>query len=126
MSSSKTMSQERRDRASRVLADLQPQASEHLRMRVQCRHGHHLAVLYLTEEGLVFESRTGSHSHGSRDFIDTGRRGSRGGAQYVDMLEGGPWADDGLPAWCDCGPRTLSRSELLVHLRRGLRVVRVD
>ncbi len=125
MSSPKTLSQDRRDRAIRALAHLQPQPSEHLQLAVQCRHAHHLAVVYATDVGPVYQSRTGPHSHGSKDFIDTGRSGSRGGSEYVDLLAGEAGADDALPAWCDCGPRTLSRRELLGHVRQGVRHLRV-
>lgn len=126
MARSKTMSRDRRDRAARALADLPSQRSERQRLGVQCRRAHHLATVHMTGQGLVYESRTGPHSHGSKDFIDTGRRGSRGGEKYVDMLAGEPEADDGLPAWCDCGPHTLSRRELLRSIGRGVRVVRID
>ena len=126
MSSSKTTSQERQDRASRALAALQPQAGEHQRLSVQCRRAHHLAAVYKTGDGLVYEARTGPHSHGSKDFIDTGSRGSRGGERYVDLLVGDAGSEDALPAWCDCGPRTLSRRELLEQVRLGVRTLRVD
>jgi hypothetical protein len=85
-----------------------------------------VAAVYSTPDGLVYESRTGPHSHGSKDFIDTGRSGSRGGVEHVDLLAAGPAGDDALPAWCDCGPRTLSRAELLAHVRAGERSVRLD
>jgi hypothetical protein len=120
------MSDDRRDRAARALAELGSHRSDHQRLGVQCRHAHHLAAVYETAAGLVYESRTGPHGHGSKDFIDTGRSGSRGGQQHVDLLEAGPGVDDGLPAWCDCGPRTLSREHLLADARAGRRSVRVE
>jgi hypothetical protein len=125
MTRSKTMTEQRRERATRALADLGAHRSDHQEVGVQCRRAHHLAAIYSTEVGLVYESRTGPHSHGSKDFIDTGRSGSRGGEEYVDLLADDQ-ADDALPAWCDCGPRTLSRSELRGVVRAGVRSVRVE
>ncbi|MBD3785175.1 MAG: hypothetical protein IE926_19900 [Micrococcales bacterium] len=93
-------------------------------MTVQCRHAHHVAAVYDTDEGLVVVSRTGPHAHGSRDFLDLGRRGSRGGAEYADLLDAGP--ADGLPAWCDCGPRTLSRAELRRLVTERVATARLD
>ncbi|MBF4766188.1 hypothetical protein ISU10_00220 [Nocardioides agariphilus] len=84
-----------------------------------------MAAVYLTPEGLVYESRIGPHSHGSKDFVDTGRKGSRGGVEYVDLLQADRATDDALPAWCDCGPRTVSRAELLESVRLGVSSVRV-
>ena len=125
MSNAKTMSQARQDSAARALLALQPQASEHQRLGVQCRHGHHLAAVYETGEGLVYAARTGPHSHGSKDFIDTGRSGSPGGGKFVDLLVAQSGVDDALPAWCDCGPCTLSRHDLTHSIRRGVRALRV-
>lgn len=126
MSSSRTSSDKRRARAARALKRLGPYRADHRQVGIQCRHAHHLAAVYLTNEGPVYESRTGPHSHGSKDFIDTGRSGSRGGSVYVDLLEADPTVDDRLPAWCDCGPRTLSRTELLAFVRAGVRSVRLE
>lgn len=126
MTGPKTMSEERRELAAHALAGLGSHRSEHLQLGVQCRHAHHLAAVYLTDAGLVYQARSGPHSHGSKDFIDTGQHGSRGGKEYVDLLEAGPEADDGLPAWCGCGPRTLSRSELRGHINGGRRTVLLD
>ncbi|WP_191279654.1 hypothetical protein [Nocardioides flavus (ex Wang et al. 2016)] len=64
-------------------------------------------------------------SHGSKDRIDTGHHGSPSGAELVDLLDA-PEAEDALPAWCDCGPRTLSRTALLAHLRDGTRTVHLE
>lgn len=126
MSIPKTASDQRRSRAVRALEGLGTHRSAHQRLGIQCRHAHHLAAVYETGDGLVYESRTGPHGHGSKDFIDTGRRGSRGGDEYVDLLLAGPTVADELPAWCACGPRTLSRAEVLGHLRAGVRSVRLD
>lgn len=74
----------------------------------------------------MYVARTGPHSHGRRDFIDTGRHGSRGGGEFIDLLIVTPVEDDELPAWCDCGNRTLSRRELLRLLDTDQRTVHVD
>jgi hypothetical protein len=116
----------RRRRAAEALAGLGSHRSDHQRLSIQCRHAHHLAMVYETDAGLVYQSRTGPHGHGSKDFIDTGSHGRRGGDEYVDLLAAGTAADDQLPAWCDCGPRTLSRSELLGQARSGPHTVRLD
>jgi hypothetical protein len=71
-------------------------------------------------------ARTGPHSHGHKDFIDSGRHGSRGGEEYVDLLVAAATVNDELPAWCDCGPRTLSRRELLRHIAARRRIVRLE
>ncbi len=126
MSGSRTMSDERRDRAVRALDRLGSHRSEHQQVGVQCASAHHLAAVYRTVDGPVYVARTGPHGHGSKDFIDTGRSGTRGGTEYVDLLVAEPGADDALPAWCDCGPRTLSRRDLLAHLRTQVRSVRLE
>lgn len=126
MSGSRTVSDDRRARAVHALDRLGSHRSDHRRVGVQCARAHHLAAVYGTEDGPVYVSRTGPHAHGSKDFIDTGRSGVRGGAEYVDLLVAEPGAEDALPAWCDCGPRTLSRRDLLAHVRNGVRSVRLE
>lgn len=126
MSGSATDTGRRRARAARALDRLGSHRSDHQKVRVQCGHSHHLAAVYLTDEGPVYVSRTGPHSHGSKDFIDTGSAGARGGIEYVDLLDAGLSAEDELPAWCDCGSRTLSRQELLTFARAGVPTVRLE
>lgn len=126
MSGSKAESDRRRGRASRALKRLGSHRSDHQKVGIQCRRAHHLAAVYQTADGLVYEARIGPHSHGSKDFIDTGRDGSQGGVEYVDFLEAGPTVDDSLPASCDCGPRTLSRVELLAFVRAGVPSVHLE
>ena len=96
---------------------------EHQRTSVQCRRSHHVAAVYDTSAGLVYRSLTGPHAHGSRDFVDTAHHAAHRGQAYVDLLEPGPMAEDGLPGWCDCGSWTLSRSELLGQVQAGHRTV---
>jgi hypothetical protein len=119
------MPDQRRKLASQALAELGMHRSDSEQLSVQCRHAHHVAAIYLTAAGLVYQARTGPHSHGSKDFIDTGQRGSRGGHEYADLLDAGPHEDDTLPAWCDCGSWTLQRSSLRHDLDLGRRTVHV-
>lgn len=121
----KTESTRRQDRAREALGDLGTARSESQALMLQCRAAHHIATVYRTEAGLVYLARTGPHSHGDRDFIDTGRHGSRGGSEYLDFVVAGALADDGLPAWCDCGSRRISRQEILRLIREGRRTVRM-
>lgn len=126
MTRSTSTSAQRRELAAKALAGLGSHRSDSQQLSVQCRHAHHLAAVYSTSDGPVYVSRTGPHSHGQRDFIDTGRHGSRGGGEFVDLLVATPLEDDELPAWCDCGDRTLSRRELLGLLETGQRTVHID
>jgi hypothetical protein len=108
-----TSPESRRQAAAEALAALGVQRSEHQALSVQCPRSHHLAAVYKTDAGLVYHAIEGPHAHGSRDRVDTGHHGTPSGTEYVDFLAGDSLSDDGLPAWCDCGPYTLSRSELL-------------
>ena len=78
-------------------------------LHIQCEHGHHVGVVFDTAEGLVFRAPVRARSHGSRDRVDE-VHGSGDIDYFFDFLEGGADAGDELPAWCDCGPRVLSRS----------------
>ena len=126
---SRAASDTRRHRAEAALTTLQGPRDRYQKLSIQCRHGHHVAWVYDTPSGLVYRSMTGPHAHGSRDFVDTGhhgtRRGTAGAGGYVDLLEAEATADDAMPAWCDCGPRTLSRADLLQHVRAGGKTVRL-
>jgi hypothetical protein len=125
MSGSRTMPKSRRKVAERALAELQGHRSDHQRLGVQCRHAHHVAGVFETPEGLVYVARTGPHSHGSKDLPDTGKHGARPGQEYVDLLRAEATAGDELPAWCDCGPQSLSRTELIDAARAGVHTVRL-
>ena len=61
----------------------------------------------------MYHAIEGPHAHGSKDRVDTAHHGGTRGADFVDLLAAGPMSDDGLPAWCDCGPWTLSRERLI-------------
>jgi hypothetical protein len=88
------------------------------RMTVQCRRSHHLGAVFETDVGPVVITHPGPHAHGSKDFTDTGHHGARR-ADRLDLLDAGPGVGDGIPAWCDCGPVELSRSDLLARLDAG-------
>lgn len=121
----KAMSQERQERAEGALATLGSHRSDHEVLLVECRQGHRVAAVYETSVGAVFVSRIGPHAHGDMDLPDTGHRVERPGEEFVDTLEA-QFADDGLPAWCDCGNRTLSRSSLADDIAANRRTVLVD
>ncbi|HKY58974.1 MAG TPA: hypothetical protein VJL80_13115 [Aeromicrobium sp.] len=121
----KTMSQERQERAEGALATLGSHRSDHEVLLVECRQGHRVAAVYETSVGAVFVSRIGPHAHGDMDLPDTGHRVERPGEEFVDTLEA-QFADDGLPAWCDCGNRTLSRSSLADDIAANRRTVLVN
>lgn len=115
----------RRQIAADALATLGMHRGDHQRLSVQCSRSHHLAAVFETGAGLVYQAIEGPHAHGSRDRVDTAHHGGPRGTEYVDLLVGDPMSDDGLPAWCDCGPHTLSRSALLEEAASGSHTVRV-
>ncbi|WP_250549853.1 hypothetical protein [Pseudonocardia sp. H11422] len=114
MSPATTSPADRRAQAAAAVEKLGMQRSEHLELDVRCSRSHHVAAVYRTDRGLVYATITGPHAHGSRDRIDTRHHGGPRGRPYLDLLNTAnvPEADDALPAWCECGPRQLSRSEL--------------
>jgi hypothetical protein len=117
---------DRRTNARQALATVEGHRTDHLRLDVQCSHGHHVAEVYDVDGSLVYVSSTGSHSHGRNDRVDTGHGGGQRGS-YVDLLEprDDTFGDDALPASCVCGPRTLSRSSLLSSIADDARLVRL-
>ena len=52
--------------------------------------------------------------------------GSHPSNEYADLLRAQAHADDALPAWCDCGPHTLSRAQLLRDVAAGPATVHVS
>ncbi len=109
--------------AAEALDELGTAVREHELLSVQCTHGHHLAVVYETAAGLVVRTLTGPHAHGSKDRLDAPHHGAVRGAVHTDLLIGAKDTADGVPAWCDCGPRLLSRATLTAEIRRGRRTV---
>lgn len=71
----------------------------------------------------MVQAATGRHSHGKRDRVDTPHRGTSSSGVWTDLLEAAAFADDTFPAWCDCGPWTLSRSDLAAWITGGERRV---
>jgi len=118
---------EREHLARTALERLGRQRSEAARLHVNCAHSHHLATVFDTPEGLVYTATVHGRSHGRRDREDTPHR-PHDEAHYVDLLApaDGAMADDHLPAWCDCGQRSLSRAALVDWIGAGARRVVVD
>lgn len=125
MSRARTESSARHERAAAALAGLGSHRADHQRLGVQCRHSHHVAELFDTPEGLVFHATTGPRAHGSKDREDVAHHAAEHGTPVVDLLDAGAHADDGLLAWCDCGPWTLSRRDLLAAVARREHVLHV-
>ena len=120
-----TISEERRKRAESALEALGSETADHEVLVLQCSRSHHLVSVYETDAGSVYVARTGPHAHGRKDFVDTGHHGAPGGEEYSDLLWAGDGGNDDLVAWCDCGPRVLSRRDVMDHLRLGHRTVRL-
>lgn len=98
-----------------------------IRLQVQCARSHHVATVYDTPAGWVFVAPVRGHAHGSRDRVDE-PHGSHPIDTWIDLIAPADelHVDDSLPAWCDCGPRTLSRAELLSWISAGERRVIVE
>jgi hypothetical protein len=114
--------QDRLDRSSRArLAeqawqDLPSGGSGQATVHITCAHSHHLATVFDTPLGLVYRSQIRRHAHGDADLPDTPHGGTSAKA-WFDLLDPEQDSDgqagDQLPAWCDCGPRVLSRAAVL-------------
>lgn len=88
-------------------------------LRVQCAKSHHVATVYATDAGLIYAAPVRARSHGDYDLPDA-PHGGRGPTRWLDLLEpADPMVDDVLPAWCDCGHRTLSRAEVKAWVAAG-------
>jgi hypothetical protein len=103
---------ERKVVARHALDELGNERDDHALLRVRCGRSHHFAAVFDTSAGPVFESLVGPHAHGDRDFVDTAHHANRHGTRYVDLLEAGRFADDLVPAYCECGAHELSRTEM--------------
>ena len=115
MSSPAASSPAQRRHAAQAALDLPGgRSDEHLLCSVRCTRSHRVAAVYATAAGPVYEALAGPHAHGRRDFVDAGHHGAPRGTAVVDLLDPGrdPMVDDALPAWCECGPRVLSRADL--------------
>jgi hypothetical protein len=109
---------ERQRRAAAVLAAVPAPAHDSRVLDVQCTHSHHVAAVFTTADGPVVQTHRGRHAHGQRDRVDTPHHGHPTSA-WTDFVDAGPLADDKLPAWCECGPWTLSRAELAAWVAAG-------
>ena len=103
--------QERRNGAESAWAILPHGGHDKVLLQVQCARSHHVAVVYDTAVGPVYASRIRSRSHGSRDRVGE-PHGDQVIARWFDLVAVDDAGDDELPAWCDCGHRTLSRAAL--------------
>jgi hypothetical protein len=105
--------------AERALAAIPHGGRDTITLRVQCANGHHVATIYDTDLGLVYAAPIRARSHGSFDLPDEPHSGHEP-TRWLDLLEvRQPAADDALPAWCDCGHRTLSRTDVLAWVVEG-------
>jgi hypothetical protein len=100
---------EREHRAQQAYEELGHRRHEQTVLHVDCAHGHHLAVVVSTSQGLVYAATLRAHSHGREDRPDVPHHADEP-HRWFDILEvDGPDAVDALPASCACGERTLSR-----------------
>ena len=109
---------QRRAAAAAALAALDGGLAAHRVLEVRWRRSHHVAVVVDLDGRLVYRAMLVTRGHGHNDRVDEGHHGDPRGRLYADLLEVGAdeLTDDGLPASCECGPRTLSRSQLLTSI----------
>ncbi|MCZ3390129.1 MAG: hypothetical protein LH645_13680 [Actinomycetia bacterium] len=106
----------RSQQAKRALTALPHGGRDAITLRVQCAKSHHVATVYATDLGLVYAAPVRARSHGSFDLPDQPHGGLEP-PRWCDLLEvSSPAGDDALPAWCDCGHRTLSRRDILAWI----------
>jgi hypothetical protein len=119
---------DRRAAAHAAVTALDGPLSTHRKLDVRCRNSHHVAAVYEADGVLVYSATVGPHGHGSRDRVDAGHAGSTRGRGHTDLLDtaGDMMSDDGIPASCECGPRTLSRAALLASVAQGERHMIVE
>lgn len=112
--------------AAEALAALELPPRDARVLAVQCVNGHHVAAVYTTSQGPVVEAAQGRHSHGHRDRVDTPHRGTPESHGWIDFLGADAVSDDDVPAWCDCGPWTLSRRAMSAWIDAGERRVHLE
>ncbi|MFQ6328637.1 hypothetical protein ACLMAL_21180 [Nocardia sp. CWNU-33] len=98
--------------AGKAVDDLGSDRDDHILLQVRCGRSHHVATVFDTALGAVYESLVAPHAHGQRDFIDEAHHAGRHGTRYTDILRGDRFSDDLVPANCECGMHELSRTEL--------------
>lgn len=117
---------ERSQQAEQAWQRLPSGGSEQAALRIMCAASHHVATVYRTDAGLVYRSEIRRHSHGDRDLPDT-PHGTSEPKPWFDLLEiPDADADDGLPAWCECGQRLLSRQAVRQWVADGEHRVVLD
>ena len=92
-------------------------------LSVLCRRRHHVASIYDTPAGLVFEALTGGPRRVWIDLLSSEDRNPVAPVGYVDLLEPTLSGDNEIAAWCACGPWTLSRRLLQRQVSAGLGTV---
>jgi len=120
MSESELTHAERSELAEAAWSALPHGGHDAVRLRVQCRRGHHVATVFTTTAGLVYVAPVRPRSHGAHDLPDQPRRDQQPHRWFDFITEGETsTADDTLPAWCDCGHRALSRTGVQEWLSSG-------
>ncbi|MGS2810499.1 hypothetical protein [Nocardia sp. MW-W600-9] len=120
MNTDRASSPSERHRVARLaVAELGADRDNRTLLRVRCGRSHHVAAVFDTSAGAVYESLVGPHAHGQRDFVDEPHHGATHGTRYIDLLNGGPLIDDQLPASCECGSYHLSRTEVRRAMDEG-------
>ena len=98
--------------ARHVLDDLGNERDDHALVRVRCGRSHHVAAVFDTAVGPVFESLVGPTCTWRPRFCRYGASRDLHGTRYIDLLDAGRFADDLVPARCECGTHELSRAEM--------------
>jgi hypothetical protein len=125
MTQNEMSQQERSKTAQQAWLALPHGGHDAIRLRVHCSRNHDVAVVYATDVGRVYVAPIGAHSHGSRDRIHESH-GDQKAHHWFDLLTGDLAAGDALPAWCDCGQRSLSRAAVEAWLAAGEHRVVID
>ena len=125
---SRTVHEVRAHAAGAAFRALGPSPNLHRVLAVHCARGHHVAGVFRTPEGPVCVTRPRAHAHGDRDRHDAAHHGGHRDTDLVDWLEPGvpPEVDDAVPAGCECGPRSLSRTALRAAVAAGEHRLVVD
>ena len=94
---------------------------DHAALAVQCAAGHHIGTVYRTPHGPLYAGVPWAHSHGDRDRHDAAHHGGHRDGLWMDWLlpDEAVTQDDPLPAGCECGTRSLSRTRLIEALASG-------
>lgn len=119
----RTVHEERAQAAEAAVRGLGPSPNRHRSLAVHCSRSHHVASVYSTPGGQVYTARPWAHGHGDQDRHDAAHHGGHRDAVWADWLDPGDpsLVEDGLPAGCECGPRSLSRAVLRDALAAGTR-----